>query len=47
MISSKQMIGVKRGLLRLEPLYLCSREFRKIALEEKLKGFEFEIAHIE
>lgn len=45
--ASKQMIGVKRGLLRPEPLYLCSQEFRKMVLEEKLKGFDFEIAHIE
>lgn len=45
--ASKQMIGVKRGLLRPEPLYLCSQEFKKMVLEEKLKGFDFEIAHIE
>jgi hypothetical protein len=44
---SKQKIGVKRGLLRPEPLYLCSPAFRKMVEEEKLKGFDFEIAHIE
>lgn len=44
---SKQMVGVKRGLIRPEPLNLCSQEFRKMVLEEKLKGFDFEIAHIE
>lgn len=44
---TEQKIGVKRGLLRPEPLYLCSQEFRKMVLEEKLKGFDFEIAHIE
>lgn len=45
--ASIQMIGVKRGLLRPEPLYFCSQEFRKMVLEEKLKGFDFEISHIE
>ncbi len=45
--ASKQKIGVKRGLLRPEPLYLCSPAFRKMVEEEKLSGFDFEIAHIE
>ncbi len=44
--ASKQKIGVKRGLLRPEPLYLCSPSFRNMVLEEKLKGFGFEVAHI-
>ena len=44
--SSKQKIGVKRGLLQPEPLYLCSPAFRKMVEEEKLSGFQFEIAHI-
>jgi hypothetical protein len=44
--ASKQKIGVKRGLLRPEPIYLCSPAFRNMILEEKLSGFEFEIAHI-
>lgn len=45
--SSKQKIGVKRGLLRPEPLYLCSQAFREMVEEERLSGFEFEIANIE
>ncbi|EOR96766.1 hypothetical protein ADIARSV_0029 [Arcticibacter svalbardensis MN12-7] len=45
--ASNQMIGVKRGLLRPGPLYLCSPNFRKMVEEEKLSGFEFEIAHIQ
>lgn len=45
-IKSKQMIGVKRGLLRPEPIYFCSPTFREMVLQEKLSGFEFEIAHI-
>lgn len=46
-IASKQKIGVKRGLLRPEPIYFCSPTFRKMIEEEKLSGFEFEIVHIE
>ena len=45
--SSKQQIGVKRGLLRPGPLYLCSPAFREMVEEEKLSGFDFEIAHIQ
>lgn len=44
--ASKQKIGVKRGLLRPEPIYFCSPAFRKMIEEEKLTGFEFEIANI-
>ncbi len=45
--ASRQKIGVKRGLLRPEPLYFCSQNFRKMVEEENLTGFEFEIAHID
>lgn len=44
---SKQKLGVKRGLLRPEPIYFCSPAFRKMVEEEKLSGLEFEIAHIQ
>jgi ribosomal protein S14 len=44
---SKQKFGVKHGLLRPEPLYLCSQSFRKMVEEERLSGFDFEIANIE
>ncbi len=44
---SKQRIGVKRGLLRPEPIYFCSQAFRKMVEEEKLSGFEFDITNIE
>lgn len=43
---SIQLIGVKRGVIRPEPIYLCSQEFRKMVLEEKLTGFSFEVTHI-
>lgn len=45
--ASKQKIGVKRGLLRPEPLYFCSQKFRKIVEKEKLSGLEFEISFVE
>lgn len=45
--ASRQKIGVKRGLLRPEPIYFCSPAFRQMVEEEKLSGFEFEIANIE
>jgi hypothetical protein len=45
--ASKQKLGVKRGLLRPEPLYFCSPAFIRMIEEEKLSGFDFEIANIE
>jgi hypothetical protein len=45
--ASRQKVGVKRGFLRPEPLYFCSQAFREMIEEEKLSGFEFEIANIE
>jgi ribosomal protein S14 len=45
--ASKQKVGVKRGLIRPEPIYICSQAFRKMIEEEKLSGFEFEITNIE
>jgi hypothetical protein len=44
--ASRQNIGVKRGLLRPGPVYLCSPAFKKVIDEEKLKGFDFEIAYV-
>ena len=46
-LASKQKIGVKRGLLRPEPIYFCSQAFRNMVEEEKLSGFTFEVAHVE
>lgn len=45
-LSSAQKIGVKRGLLRPEPIYLVSTAFRKMIKDTALSGFEFEVAHI-
>lgn len=44
---SKQKVGVKRGLLRPEAIYFCSQDFRMMVVEEKLSGFDFEIANID
>lgn len=44
--SSTQMIGVKRGLLRPQPIYFCSQRIRELVKKEQLKGFDFEPAVI-
>lgn len=43
--ASRKKIGVKRGLLRPQPIYICSQAFRQMVLDEKLSGFDFEIAN--
>ena len=43
---SNQKVGVKRGLLRPEPIYFCSTAFKKMVEEEKLSGFGYEIARV-
>jgi hypothetical protein len=42
-----EKFGVKRGLLRPEPLFICSPKFKKMVEEEKLTGFKFNIAQID
>lgn len=44
---SRQNVGVKRGLLRPNPIYVCSAKFRKMTIDKNLKGFDFQIAVIE
>lgn len=44
--TSRQKIGAKQGILRPESVYFCSQAFRSMVMEEKLAGFDFEIAHI-
>lgn len=44
---SKQLVGIRQGLLMPNPIYLCSPAFRKMVIEEELTGFDFEVAHIE
>ena len=45
-ISSRQFIGVRRGLLRPERLILVSPKAWKLIDAEKLKGVDVEIAHL-
>lgn len=46
LFSSRQKIGVRRGLLRQTPLYLCSQLFMEMVEMEKLTGFDFEIVNV-
>jgi hypothetical protein len=46
MFISRQLISAKHGVLRPEPVYFCSPRFHRMVAEEKLKGFEFEIARV-
>lgn len=41
-----QYVGVKRGMLRPEPLYVCTKEFYEMVKHEKILGMDFEIAKI-
>jgi hypothetical protein len=41
-----QYVGVKRGMLRPEPLYVCTKEFYEMVKHEKIPGMDFEIAKI-
>ncbi|ATP55245.1 hypothetical protein CPT03_01590 [Pedobacter ginsengisoli] len=43
---SIQYYGVRLNLLRPEPLYFCSPEFREMVIDEKLTGFDFQIARV-
>lgn len=43
---TEQKVGVSRGYLRPSPLILCSPRARQVIIENKLKGFDFEVAHI-
>jgi len=45
-ISSRQFVGVRRGLLRPERIILVSPKVRRLIESEKLKGVEIEVAHL-
>jgi len=47
LFASRQKVGVKRGLLRPVPIYICSAKFRKMTIDKNLKGFDFQIAEID
>lgn len=46
-MKSKQKIGVRRGLLRPESIYLCSSAFKDVVEKEKLSGMCFERAVVQ
>ncbi len=43
---TNQQVGVRRGLLRPEPLLVISRQLRELILLRGVKGMTFEVAHI-
>ncbi|WP_276374121.1 hypothetical protein [Chryseolinea sp. H1M3-3] len=45
--ATKEKVGINRGLLRPQPLYLCSSAFKRMVEKEKITGLTFEVAHIE
>jgi hypothetical protein len=45
-ISTRQFVGMRRGLLRPERIILVSQKVRQMIESEKLKGVEIEVAHV-
>jgi hypothetical protein len=45
--ASSKFIGVRMGLIRPKRILLCSPRFREVVLENDIKGFNFEVAHLE
>lgn len=45
-ISTRQFVGTRRGLLRPERIFLISSKFRRLIESEKLRGLEVEVAHL-
>lgn len=45
--ASKQTMGARMGLIRPTHLLFCSNRMMKLIKKNKLKGFKFEVAHIE
>jgi hypothetical protein len=46
LFASKQYTGVRRGLLRPEPIYLAKREFFDFVNTENISGMSFEVANV-
>lgn len=45
-ISTRQFVGTRRGLLRPERIILVSPKLRRLIESEKLRGLEVEVAHL-
>ena len=43
---SRQTIGVYRGLINQRHILFCSPRMRKLIIDNKIRGFDFEIAHV-
>jgi hypothetical protein len=43
---SRQYVGVRRGVLRPAQIILVSPRFRELVVSERLKGIDFEVAHL-
>ncbi len=43
---SRQTIGVYRGLINQRHILFCSPRMRRLILENKIRGFDFEIANV-
>lgn len=45
-VASRQFIGVRRGLLRPERVIMVSPKVWRLAVDNRLKGCEFEVVHL-
>lgn len=45
-LQTRQMVGLREGVLRPRPILLCSPGAFKLIKTRKLKGFKFEVAHL-
>lgn len=45
--SSRQFIGIRKGLLRQEKVIFATQKLRQMAIKEKLRGLEFDVAYFE
>ena len=43
---SRQTIGVYRGLINQHHILFCSPRMRKLIIDNKIRGFDFEVAHV-
>ena len=43
---SRQTIGVYRGLINQRHILFCSPRMRKLIIDNKIRGFDFEVAHV-
>lgn len=44
--ASRQTVGMREGVIRPRHLFFCSNRMMNLIKEHKLKGFQFEVAHI-